>query len=645
LSTSISKILFGYKGVFYFLLAFAVTILIARQLPADDVDRFFSLRFKAVLEIIDKFEVGTTPTVVAFGPSDINLNFSPRLIQKKFPSSIHFRNLGVVMAGPPLLEILTSRFAERLKARGEMVDVSLIRFMPMTSTKTFVEKFATIHPYFRQFLPLGAGGGENFGDLADRVYLRLINGGFQQGIFRRWLIPWLETNIVPFAGDTVETGVDYRYRNAYRAFWKKVADEYHDNLWPVEFEGEWDAFSTRPEHLNLQAFVGANKNELFYGGLETHERLYGALKLDFDKKTVMQFLAAVENLKKISKKVAILYLPEHFAAIQRQREPSAKQALNKVLRKLKSDPTVEFLDYSGLALDDDDFIDITHMTPSGKDKLNSELARDLTALANPVADTKSYKIKYVEKGTGQPLILLHGLTGDWTRWGTTIDLLAKNHRVIALDQLGFGESDKPDIAYSERLLSQSLAQFMKDKHISRATIVGHSMGAGVAYGFAVDHPDMVEKLILVDGGPLRCTELSKRDSRFVLSYNKAITRASVRQELEEMFFDKTKITAKMLDDRYRTEMESKLATASLVDAFITGRGCLTNGQIAALETPTLIIWGRHDGRESIEFAKRLREDVGNSELQILEESGHFPPLEQPETLVGKMQEFMAKTNP
>ena len=114
-----------------------------------------------------------------------------------------------------------------------------------------------------------------------------------------------------------------------------------------------------------------------------------------------------------------------------------------------------------------------------------------------------FKLHYLEAGRGAPVVLLHGLGGDGSRWGPNIEPLAKDFHVFALDQIGFGESDKPLANYHTGMLAEFLVGFLKAAGISKASLVGNSMGAGVALYTAVHYPDMVDRIVLADGGGFR----------------------------------------------------------------------------------------------------------------------------------------------
>ena len=108
------------------------------------------------------------------------------------------------------------------------------------------------------------------------------------------------------------------------------------------------------------------------------------------------------------------------------------------------------------------------------------------------------RISYLEAGSGPEVILLHGLGGDSSNWRMTLPVLTGRFHVYAPDQIGFGKSDKPLINYRAATLVDFLNAFYKKLSISKATLVGNSLGGWVAMDFALQYPDKVNRLVLVD---------------------------------------------------------------------------------------------------------------------------------------------------
>src|SRR6202021_4337093 len=119
-----------------------------------------------------------------------------------------------------------------------------------------------------------------------------------------------------------------------------------------------------------------------------------------------------------------------------------------------------------------------------------------------VADVYGQNIHYFEVGQGPKVILLHGLGGSKEFWLANIGALAAKYHVYALDQIGFGQSDKPLLDYKIATFTDFLQGFMQVEKIAKATVVGNSFGGWIAIDFAVQHPEMVDKLVLGEGGGL-----------------------------------------------------------------------------------------------------------------------------------------------
>jgi pimeloyl-ACP methyl ester carboxylesterase len=153
-----------------------------------------------------------------------------------------------------------------------------------------------------------------------------------------------------------------------------------------------------------------------------------------------------------------------------------------------------------------------------------------------------FRLHYREAGRGPAVILLHGLGGDGSRWAPNIAPLSLQFHVIALDQIGFGQSDKPTASYHVGMLSEFLVRFLSSVGISKASLVGNSLGAGVALYTAVHYPEVVDRLILSDGG---ARPGSRPDPRLWRIQN-GVTSEETREFLRILFHNKNLITDRWL---------------------------------------------------------------------------------------------------
>src|SRR5262249_23517421 len=136
-------------------------------------------------------------------------------------------------------------------------------------------------------------------------------------------------------------------------------------------------------------------------------------------------------------------------------------------------------------------------------------AQDAPAIASKDVTVLTFKPRHREAGRGARIVLLHGRGGDGSRWKPNIEPLAKDFHVFALDQIGFGQSDKPLANYHTGMLAEFLVDFLKAANVGRASLVGNSMGAGVALYTAVHYPQAVDKIVLADGGGFRAGEAGR----------------------------------------------------------------------------------------------------------------------------------------
>ena len=239
------------------------------------------------------------------------------------------------------------------------------------------------------------------------------------------------------------------------------------------------------------------------------------------------------------------------------------------------------------------------------------------------------KIYYQEAGSGPDVILLHGLGGDRTNWGPTVPALAGKFHVWVPDQVGFGESDKPPINYRVGTLVDFLNAFYKKVGISKATLVGNSLGGWVAMDFALAYPDKVNRLVLVDsagysqkrtGGPPLTREL-------LLALNPG-TLAGTKRLMAAVFYNQAFANDAVVEAAFTRHLHKN--DSPTIDSFIDSilrEEDVVDGKLGAIKAPTLIVWGREDALVPLAAGKALGEDIAGSETVVLSPCGHVPQVE------------------
>ena len=255
------------------------------------------------------------------------------------------------------------------------------------------------------------------------------------------------------------------------------------------------------------------------------------------------------------------------------------------------------------------------------------------------------KIHFLEAGSASnpTVILLHGLGGDVTNWAMTIPALSGKYHVYAIDQIGFGKSDKPITNYRVAMLVEFLDVFCKKMGIQKASLVGNSLGGWTAASFALAHPEKVDKLVLVCaagytgkrwGGPEMTketmaalnpstTEDFKRLFSLIL-YNKAL--------LNDQFVENALTNKFKRGDGYTIN--------SFIESILRGEDFL-DGKAKAIKAPTLAVWGKDDGLTPLGIGKAFVEDIQGAQLVVIDNCGHVPQMEKAAEFNAALLKFLS----
>ena len=264
------------------------------------------------------------------------------------------------------------------------------------------------------------------------------------------------------------------------------------------------------------------------------------------------------------------------------------------------------------------------------------------------------RVAYRESGSGEVVMLIHGMAGSSDTWQAVVPQLARHYRVLAPDLLGHGRSAKPRTDYSLGAFAAGLRDLLDELGISRATIVGHSLGGGVAMQFLYQHPQYCQRLILVSSGGLGpdvgwiLRLLAAPGAEFVLpiiapkvvrgignrlgSWLSTVGLGSPRAE---------QIWAAYCSLSDPPTRAAFLRTSrSVVDYRGQSVSALSRLRLRS-EVPTLVIWGERDQIIPVEHGYEVRAARPNSRLEVLAGLGHFPHVESPTEVASAIKEFIA----
>jgi 3-oxoadipate enol-lactonase len=248
----------------------------------------------------------------------------------------------------------------------------------------------------------------------------------------------------------------------------------------------------------------------------------------------------------------------------------------------------------------------------------------------PRLSVNSINLNYELEGNGSAVVFINGLTMDINGWYFQVQEFSKRHKVLRYDCRGQGKSDKPDMEYSQPMHAEDLKNLMDKLDIQKAHVVGLSNGGMIAQHFALNFPEKVGALVLVDTCSyidtlldsiitlwIKATEIGGSEFRYDVSIPFIFSEDFIKQNKE--------ILAQMKN------VSSEINPANTI--INLAHGCLkhnTNDRLSEIKAPTLIIVGEEDILIPMKYSKLLNEGIKGSRLAIIKGSGHAPSIEKPE---------------
>lgn len=280
------------------------------------------------------------------------------------------------------------------------------------------------------------------------------------------------------------------------------------------------------------------------------------------------------------------------------------------------------------------FMEITQTTAPTVDRKER-----ITWIEKSVELPNGIKLEYVEQGSpsGLPVVLLHGWTDSWNSFERIMPLLPESYHVFAPSLRGHGDSDKPASGYHPNDFAGDLKAFMDAVNLDSAVFVGFSMGGVVAKRFSLDHPDRVDGLVQIgtpvnlDSQPyihelwgLLLTLQDPIDPDFIRSFNEGVPVKPVPAEfMEQINQANMKVPAHVWRDAFKGVWDADMM-----------------GEISAIKSPTLVLWGDHDSFTTIDDQKALASSIAGSEFKVYPGNGHAIHWEEPNRFSADLIEFI-----
>jgi len=252
------------------------------------------------------------------------------------------------------------------------------------------------------------------------------------------------------------------------------------------------------------------------------------------------------------------------------------------------------------------------------------------------------RVRFVDEGEGDPVVLIHGFASSLDAWGSVRPVLARSHRVLALDMLGFGWSERPEGDYSPQAQARLVLALMDQRGVERAAVVAHSYGSSVALALALMAPERVSRIALYDAYVYR----DQRNTFFQWAdadgMGEVLFGLFYDQRPEERialaFFDPDAIPQALVDsveaqtDRPGTTRAALAAVRSMN---------FEQERYGEIEAPVLLLWGREDRVTSLSYGERLHNELRDAELRVYPRCGHFPMIEAARPSTRDLARFLA----
>jgi pimeloyl-ACP methyl ester carboxylesterase len=270
-----------------------------------------------------------------------------------------------------------------------------------------------------------------------------------------------------------------------------------------------------------------------------------------------------------------------------------------------------------------------------------------------------HRMHFTIAGQGPPVVLIHGVAGRAAQWDEVVSRLATQHTVIAPDLLGHGDSAKPRGDYSLGAHASGVRDLLVGLDIQRASIVGHSLGGGIAMQFAYQYPELCERLVLVASGGLgtdvhfllRAATLPGSELVLpLIAHPRLVRLAGIVPRALGMAGLRTRPDLTEMARGYQAlaNAEARHAFIHTLRAVIDPTGQRINASdrlYLSSRMPSMVIWGCRDRIIPVAHGRHAHEQMPASRLELFESAGHFPFLDDPDGFTRVLERFFAETEP
>jgi len=268
-------------------------------------------------------------------------------------------------------------------------------------------------------------------------------------------------------------------------------------------------------------------------------------------------------------------------------------------------------------------------------------------------EVQGRRINYVDIGEGDmpPAIFIHGLGGCWQNWLENIPRLAQERRCLALDLPGFAGSEMPREKITIAGYGDTVVQFGRTVGLDEPVdLIGNSMGGFIAAEIGINHTDFARRIVLCAAAGISITNLKRRPVLTFARIAAAATNAALARR--EAMVKRPRLRQNILayvfrhPSRVDADLAYQFTSGAGSPGFIPALDALTaydfRDRLESVKVPVLLVWGREDNLVPVQDADEFERRIPDARKVILEDTGHVPMLERPQTFNDLVVEFLAQ---